>query len=317
MATTGKDRSLLDLSPDEISPNPDNPRMIFREHQMNELLTSIASTGIQVPITVYSDKGRYVILDGERRWRCARRLNLRKMPAIVHPKPTKLENLLMMFNIHNVRVQWDIMPMAYKLAEISELLAKAGQDNAPKALATITGVSFPTVKRCLELLDLPKEYRDLLMREAAKPKGEQLITADLFIEINRAYGVIGRYVPEVLQGVDKNKFTRAMVRKYTRKVIGSVTAFRDLSRLARAERAGADSATAAKAIRRVIRDPAYSIESAYKDTVEAAYERRDLVSKIDALGERLEVAPKSLFRGAPDLRNALVRLHGIIGHILN
>jgi ParB family transcriptional regulator, chromosome partitioning protein len=187
-------KQLLEINPDEIRKNPDNPRIIFREEEMNELLESIAKVGIQVPITVYEDRG-YVILDGERRWRCSKRLNLKRVPCIVHPKPSKLENLLMMFNIHNVRVQWDIMPTAYKLGEVRDLLEKGRQDISPKALSAITGVRLPTVKRCLELLDLPKRYRDLLMAEAEKPKGEQKITADLFIEINKAFNVIEKYVP--------------------------------------------------------------------------------------------------------------------------
>src|SRR4051794_37212956 len=90
---------LMEVEPDAIRKNPDNPRMIFREQEMIELLDSIARTGIQVPLTVYEDRG-YVILDGERRWRCAKRLNLKRVPCIIHPKPSKLENLLMMFNIH-------------------------------------------------------------------------------------------------------------------------------------------------------------------------------------------------------------------------
>ena len=99
-------KKLLEISPDDIRANEDNPRMIFRENEMAELLDSIAEVGIQVPATVYEDHG-YVILDGERRWRCAKKLNLRTIPCIVHPKPSPLENLLMMFNIHNVRVDWD------------------------------------------------------------------------------------------------------------------------------------------------------------------------------------------------------------------
>ncbi len=119
-----KASSLQDISPDKIRKNPDNPRLIFRETEMNELLESIGEVGIKVPISVYLDGARYTLLDGERRWRCAKKLNLRSVPAIVQPKPTHLENLLMMFNIHNVRVDWDPMPMALKLGEIRSMLDK-------------------------------------------------------------------------------------------------------------------------------------------------------------------------------------------------
>lgn len=277
---------------------------------MTELLESISRTGIQVPLTVYKDRG-YVILDGERRWRCSKRLNLKKIPCIIHPKPTKLENLLMMFNIHNVRVQWDMMPMAYKIGEIRDLLAKQKQDTSPKALSAITGVRLPTLKRCLELLELPKHYRDLLMSEAEKPKGEQKVTADLFIEINKAYNVVERYVPAKRIDFTKRTFVEAMVNKYKSGTVGSVTAFRDLSRLARAERAGGDKDEAADAINRLVHDRTYSVDQAYRDTVEAVYEQRDLIAKSDALVDRIKQSMR-LIRRSPELRDALLRLRTAI-----
>jgi ParB/RepB/Spo0J family partition protein len=305
---------LLEITPDEIRKNPDNPRMIFREEEMNELLESISEVGIQVPITVYEDRG-YVILDGERRWRCSKRLNLPRVPCIVHPKPSKLENLLMMFNIHNVRVQWDIMPMAYKLGEIRGLLSKAKQDNSPKALSTITGVRMPTVKRCLELLELPQHYQDLLMEESKKPKGDQRITADLFIEINKAYNVVERYVPESLAKIHKSEFVDSMVDKYRSGTVGSVIAFRDLSKLARAELAGVEREEAIHAIKKLVHTPKYSVDDAFKDTVEAAYEKRDMLGKIESMAERLG-EQKDLIRKSPELKQALAALGKRIDEVI-
>src|SRR5439155_26668680 len=112
--------------------------------------------------------------------------NLRFLPAIVQPKPTKLENLLMMFNIHNVRVDWDPLPMALKLREVRDLLEKEGQPTTARALAAVTGVPIPSVRRALDLLDLPSKYQKLLLKEAEKPRAEQRIKADLFIEIYKS-----------------------------------------------------------------------------------------------------------------------------------
>ncbi len=111
MTTTTR---LVHINPDEIIRNPENPRLIFRELDMNALLESIQEVGIQVPLTVYwdPDDKTYVVLDGERRWRCSVKLNLPEIPVIVQAKPTRLENILMMFNIHNVRVAWEPVPAA-------------------------------------------------------------------------------------------------------------------------------------------------------------------------------------------------------------
>src|SRR5207244_1926735 len=86
--------AVMQVHPDKVDRNPDNPRLIFREDEMNSLLDSIKEVGIQVPVTVYRDADRFTLIDGERRWRCAVKLNLPKMPAIIQPKPTPLENLL-------------------------------------------------------------------------------------------------------------------------------------------------------------------------------------------------------------------------------
>jgi len=130
--------TLQQIPPDEIRKNPDNPRSVPRGG-MNELLESIKSGGIRVPVSLYEDGDHYFLIDGERRWRCAKKLNFKAMPAIVQPKPTRLENILMMFNIHNVRVDWDPMPMALKLREVVTLLEKEGQPTNAKALAAVTG----------------------------------------------------------------------------------------------------------------------------------------------------------------------------------
>ena len=157
---------LENIPPQKILSNPDNPRIIFREKELMELLTSIENVGIQVPVTLYKHGAKYTLVDGERRWRCAKKLNLKTMPAIILPKPSPLNNLLMMFNIHNVRVDWDIMPMAYKLEEIKELLIGKNKPHRPNDLAGITGVPLPTIKRAQELLGLPKKYQKMLMEEA-------------------------------------------------------------------------------------------------------------------------------------------------------
>jgi ParB family transcriptional regulator, chromosome partitioning protein len=278
---------LQEISPDDIRKNPDNPRLIFLEDEMNELLESIREVGIRVPLSVYSDRDHYVLLDGERRWRCATRLNLATVPAIVQPKPTRLENLLMMFNIHNVRVDWDLMPMALKLGEIRDMLAAERQDTSAKALSAVTGVRLPTVRRALELLDLPKKYQRLLLREAEKPRNERRIKADLFIEIYKSYNAIERHAPELLDEFDKSEYVDSMVQKYVSGVVDNVVAFRDVSKIARAELAGANKATASETIVRLAKDPGYTITEAYEETVQSAYVERDIVSRAKGLSQRL------------------------------
>lgn len=307
---------LLEVKPDLIDPNPENPRLIFRESEMNALLDSIKEVGIKVPLSLYREGERFVLIDGERRLRSALRLNLRTVPAILHPKPGPLENLLTMFNIHNVRVEWDLMPMALKLDRVRELLAGEGRAATPKDIAGVTGVPLATVRRAFELLELPQHYQDLLMSEAKKPRDEQKIKADLFVEINKSKRAVERYVPEVFGDVSEAEYVDRLVKKYVAGTVNNVVRFRDLARIARAELAGADRVKAAPIIVRVVRDPDYTIEQAYADSVRPAYAARDLETRAVGLLERLaqvelqETLPPSLIRVLRDLHEAWPGSHG-------
>ncbi|MCK4826449.1 ParB/RepB/Spo0J family partition protein, partial [bacterium] len=99
---------------EKIRRNPHNPRVLFDPEPLNVLRDSIKEVGILVPLLVYeSIKTKdYVILDGERRWRCAKELGLPDVPANVIEEPSTLNNILRMFNIHNVREPWELMPTA-------------------------------------------------------------------------------------------------------------------------------------------------------------------------------------------------------------
>ncbi|WP_461478705.1 ParB/RepB/Spo0J family partition protein [Mesorhizobium jarvisii] len=125
---------LKELSPDRIRRNPENPRLFFRSEEMDTLMASIRRYGIQVPLTVYEDGGDYILIDGERRWRCALKLNLKRVPALVQPRPTRLTNLLLMFNIHALREQWDYLTIANKLPSVIDLFAGENEGREPNEI---------------------------------------------------------------------------------------------------------------------------------------------------------------------------------------
>lgn len=307
---------LEQLDPDKIGPNPDNPRLIFHEDELLELEESISEVGIQVPLSVYPERRRFVLLDGERRLRCARKLNLKVVPAIIIPKPPRLENILRMFNIHNVRKAWDLMPMAIKLGEVKRLLQKEGKDASPKALAAVTGVSLSTVIRALDLMSLPAKYRRMLMNEAEKPRSQQRIKPDLFIEVYKSLHAIKRHVPEALNQFTETEYVTAMVEKYMAGTVDNVVAFRDVSRMARSEGTGGSRAEVLPAIGRLVSDADYTIQGAYSDTVESVYQTRDLITKIESLTRSLSDIRRN-HRLSPEVLESLTRLRAKIDSVVN
>src|SRR5467141_1631260 len=75
--------TLREIPVDAIDRNPENPRLVFRQKELEELLESIRRYGVQVPISVYRSGSRYILIDGERRWKCSLKLNKKTIPALV------------------------------------------------------------------------------------------------------------------------------------------------------------------------------------------------------------------------------------------
>lgn len=69
--TTVNTKKYLTLLPQDIEPDPSQPRKTFDPEKLDELKSSIKARGQQQPITVRkgSRAGKYIIISGERRWR--------------------------------------------------------------------------------------------------------------------------------------------------------------------------------------------------------------------------------------------------------
>jgi ParB family transcriptional regulator, chromosome partitioning protein len=69
-ATHSEERAtqVRDLPLSEVVPNPKNPRLIFPIDELEVLAESIDQEGILVPITVYPKDGKFMLVDGERRY---------------------------------------------------------------------------------------------------------------------------------------------------------------------------------------------------------------------------------------------------------
>ncbi|HLD06321.1 MAG TPA: ParB/RepB/Spo0J family partition protein, partial [Candidatus Nanoarchaeia archaeon] len=118
---------IYDLPLEKLVPNPNNPREKFVESEEDELIESILSKGILNPIIVYKrkDDGKYVLLDGERRYRACLKLNIKTIPAhVLVREPTTLENISMMFHIHNVREEWTNFAIAISLKKVVEEMGR-------------------------------------------------------------------------------------------------------------------------------------------------------------------------------------------------
>ena len=289
----GAKSTLRQISPLKIQPNPENPRLIFRQEEMDSLLRSIDRHGIQVPVTVYEDGGQFYLLDGERRWRCASKLNLSSIPCIIKEKPTELQNLVLMYNIHALREQWDYFTIASKLERVIDLFKEEnGEEPNERVLSELTGLTIGAIRRCQALLGLPERFKEMLMIELEKPKAHQRITEDFFIEMEKSLKAVVKRIPKYGSRLDEVRDT--LIEKFRSKTIGAVTDFRMLSKIATAvENLGVAQKQAERELDKVFdRKTKYSIQDAYTRSVQFEYvERkieREATNLIEFLGEIIE-----------------------------
>ena len=288
MKKINDNRKLKHIPPDKIKPNPDNPRIIFRQEEMESLMVSIARIGVQVPITVYKDGVSYFLLDGERRWRCAKKLNLKEIPALVQEKPTRLQNLLLMYNIHALREQWDYFTMATNLTKIIDLFVNEhGYTPNEIELSEETGLTRGQIRRCHMLIDLPDQFKDMLLKELELPKSQQKLTEDFFIEMERSLKTVTNRIPKYENEIDEIRNT--LVSKFKDGVIGAVTDFRQLSKIATAiKNFGLRQIKAERALNKLFdEDNEIGIKDIYHQTVEFEYDEKKASQYIESLTEYL------------------------------
>lgn len=74
---------ILEIDPEDIRPNPYQPRQIFDDEKIRELAASMVEHGVIQPLIVRREGGGYQLVAGERRLRAALEAGLDKIPVVV------------------------------------------------------------------------------------------------------------------------------------------------------------------------------------------------------------------------------------------
>lgn len=151
--------SISEISIDDISTNPYQPRTVFEEEALQALSDSIKQLGLIQPITVRStEDGKYQIISGERRYRAAKMAGLSHIPAYIRKADD--QGMLEMAIVENIqRENLDAIEVALsfqRLIEECDLTQEAMADRVGKKRATVTNY--------LRLLKLPAQVQ-IALRE--------------------------------------------------------------------------------------------------------------------------------------------------------
>ena len=142
----------------EIRPSRFQPRRVFAEESLAELVDSIRAKGIFQPLIVRrAGTGTgYELIAGERRWRAAQKLSLVRVPAIVRQATD--QQVLEFALIENLqRAELDPVEEADGYATLIESFGLKQEEVAERV-----GKNRATVANALRLRSLPNEVRDLL-----------------------------------------------------------------------------------------------------------------------------------------------------------
>jgi ParB family transcriptional regulator, chromosome partitioning protein len=142
---------------EELKPHGKQPRKIFNDEKMAELVASIREKGVIQPLVVRRLEDHYQIIAGERRWRAAQKAGLRDVPVVIQDvsEDWALEVAL----IENIQRE-DLNPI--EEAEAYRNLME-GFDLSQEEVAKRVGKDRSTVANALRLLRLPATVRDDVM----------------------------------------------------------------------------------------------------------------------------------------------------------
>jgi ParB family chromosome partitioning protein len=138
-----------ELPIDAITPNPRQPREVFDEDAMTELVHSVKEIGLLQPVVVrQTGEGKYELIMGERRWRASTQAGLETIPAIV--RETSDDNMLrdaLLENLH--RSQLNPLEEAHAYQQLLDDFSCTHEE-----LSTRIGRSRPQISNTLRLLKL-------------------------------------------------------------------------------------------------------------------------------------------------------------------
>jgi len=178
------------IKTNSIVPDKDQPRKFFNELRLKDLSKSIKRYGIKVPITVEDyGQGKFLLVDGERRYRAALQLGLDEIPATIQEPQNATDRLVEQFHLQEQHEGWNSMEKANAIDRLAKEL-KIG------------------IAEIVELLNLPSTTVGTYMAVAS------LVEKDKF----EASNVPLNWVPAIVgaKNKTKNTYERTFKETFTR-----------------------------------------------------------------------------------------------------
>ena len=145
--------AINEISINQITPNPDQPRTTFDKEALEELAASIAELGIIQPLTLRkTGNDSYQIISGERRFRAAKLAGLKNVPAYIREATdSELTEMALIENIQREDLNAIEIALTFrKLIDQYHL--------TQERLSERVGKKRTTIANFLRLLKLPPRF---------------------------------------------------------------------------------------------------------------------------------------------------------------
>lgn len=142
-----------------IVPSPLQPRKVFREEQLQELIDSIREHGVVQPLICRKNGDQFELIAGERRWRASQSIGIAEVPVLVRDASDR--DVLELALIENIQ-RADLNPI-----EEAKAFLKLSEDFSmtQEEIAKRVGVSRASVANTVRLLDLAPQIQTWLSQE--------------------------------------------------------------------------------------------------------------------------------------------------------
>ena len=149
--------TLLQVSPEQIVPNPQQPRKHFDEKSLNELAQSIRTNGVLQPLVVRRHPefpNKYELVAGERRWRALKKIDVAQVPVVL--RNVSDNEILEVSLLENI--QRENLTVIEEAQSYHDLLQIHGYTQ--EELAKKLGRDRSTIANMLRLLQLPSALKN-------------------------------------------------------------------------------------------------------------------------------------------------------------
>lgn len=244
----------------QIVPDENQPRKEFSVERLADLQKSIEAHGILTPLVVEKfPGGKFILVDGERRFRAAKELKLNEVPAVIQEPKSQIDRLIQQFHIQEQHQGWTNTEKAIAMGD----LAKALNLN---------------IESVAELLAIPRQtastyvnFHKLMSRSDFQKAEISLVHSRPIVNIREFTKI--QYFKQLEEEFDKDKqkdLEKALIKRIKS---GEITRARDMAKLHDAIKINP------KIVEKLINDDKVTIEKLYIDTkARVSFEFRNLVS---------------------------------------